>query len=352
VSREKCLGFHKGTFNVARVLVVDDEPDIRNILRTFLEADGHEVLEAGDAAEAYKALDRLPDCIFLDVSMPGESGHQFLLKLRDHPELSRTPAMFVTAHADKVENIQGRGLAGPHIVAKPFRREQIVEAVHAMLRQQRRRLDLRVRVIRNALRATVDGEPRVAKNLSLGGLFVLSNRKRPIGDVAELVLHSRDQRIETKARVTHCRGDGIGFAFVSPGPRVLNAIAATIDDLLTDGACLGDRRRSSRMPVSAAIAFSDGKDRTLAQLRDISATGAYVITPDPPSLGGKVYIYLPGYTFSDGGRERSEVRGCLTEVVRLGNDGFGCRFREPSAEFVMAADDLMKTDGTAELVGM
>ncbi len=239
------------------------------------------------------------------------------------------------------------------MVTKPFHREQIREAVHAMLRQRRRRLDLRVRIIRDALRVAVDGSaPRVAKNVSIGGVFVLSNRKRPIGDPAELTLHFRDQDLTTRARVTHCRIDGIGFAFVSPPAATLESIAAAIDDLLTDGASLGDRRRSTRVPVGAAIAFSDGKDRTRARLRDLSATGAYVITAEPPAIGTKVYMYLPGYTFAGGARRRSEVRGCLSDVVRHGRNGFGCRFRDPTAEFLMAVDELMKSEGKPELVGM
>jgi CheY-like chemotaxis protein len=327
---------------LALVLVVEDDPEIRGILCAFLRAEGHESIEAASAAEADAALEHLPDCIFLDVSMPGESGKEFLLRLRRHPKLGRTPATFVTGYPDEVLELRQQGLVDPYVLTKPFRRVQVAELVHAMLRHKRGRLDLRVRIIRDALRVTMDDEgPLVVKNLSVGGVFLLCNHKRPIGDTARLLLHFRNEELAVEARVTHCRGDGIGFAFVEPNSAFLHAVARAIDDLLTDGAIVSDRRRSVRVRVSAAVAFSDSEDRTMAQLRDISATGAYLVAPMVPQIGSKVYIYLPGYTYSEGGHERSEVRGCLSDVVRHGTDGFGCSFRGPSAEFVMAADDLM-----------
>ncbi|MEE8410710.1 MAG: PilZ domain-containing protein, partial [Myxococcota bacterium] len=84
--------------------------------------------------------------------------------------------------------------------------------------------------------------------------------------------------------------------------------------------------------------------RESAQLRDLSETGGYVLTREAPPIGSRTYIYLPGYTYSDGSGERSELRGCLAEVVRVSKDGFACQFRDPSAEFSMAIKSLMERD--------
>jgi CheY-like chemotaxis protein len=331
---------------VARILVIDDEPDIRQLLRTIVEREGHEALEAGDTVEAAEALGKLPDAIFIDVAMPGETGAEFLIKLRQHPSLSRTPAMFVTAHADRIMPIQRAGLAGPRVIQKPFRSEEVAEALRTMLRSKRRRLDARVHILRETIHVSRGDEPRhVAKNVSLGGVFVHSKHKRPIGDRTVLKIYHRGAALETRARVTHSGADGVGYAFVDPSLEFIEALSAAIQDLLSVGAAVDDRRSSARLSVSAAIAFSDGKKRTTAQLADLSATGAFVQTPDPPAPGARVYIYLPGRAFSEGQDEFSEVRGCLCNVVRCTADGFGVRFRDPSAEFQMAVDTLMKQNG-------
>jgi hypothetical protein len=222
-----------------------------------------------------------------------------------------------------------------------------------MLRSARRRLDARVRVIKNALSVSIRDEGRfVAKNLSIGGVYVLQHRKRPIGDQLELTLHLKARDAEAQGRVTHCGRDGVGLSFVRPSPLLVELVAAAIDELLTEGAGLDDRRQSERVPVRAAVAFSDGKDRGVAQLRDVSITGAFLVTAEPPAVGSRIYVYLPGYTYSEGTRTCSEVRGCMAEVVRRTDDGFGCRFVGATAEFSMAIDDLMKQHGRQELVGM
>jgi CheY-like chemotaxis protein len=316
-------------------------------LRTIVESEGHEVLEAGDSAEATRLLGRLPDAVFVDVSLPDESGVEFLAKLRQHPTLSRTPAVFVTAHADQIVPFQRAGFAGPRVIHKPFAREEVTRSLRTMLRSRRRRLDARVHIIRQAIHVGRDGEPRrVAKNLGLGGLFVHSKQKRPIGDETVLQIHYRGATLQTRARVTHSGADGVGYAFVEPGAKFLAALTAAIRDLLSVGAAVDDRRTSARCRVSAAIAFADGKKRTAAQLVDLSATGAFVATPEPPAPGSRTYVYLPGRAFSEGQDVYSEVRGCLCDVVRNTPHGFGVNFRKPSAEFQMAVETLMRQGGS------
>lgn len=332
--------------HVAYILIVDAEPRIGELLSAIIQAEGHETFLARDVLEAEETLDKQPDGLFANLTTPGEAASERFVELCQHPLLSKTPATFVTAHADRTNPALQAALAGRRVIHAPVSREEVVGALRATLRSRRWRLDARVHIIKEALHvSSADGQRHVAKNLSLGGIFVLSRQKRPIGDQATLTIHHRGVDLETRARVTHSGADGVGYAFVNPSAEFVESLSVAIRDLLSVGAAVGDRRTAARYPVNAAIAFSDGKERTLAQLANLSATGAYVQTTDPPAPGSKVYIYLPGRTFSEGQDVFSEVRGCLCDVVRRARDGFGVHFRNPSAEFQMAVDMLMRQNG-------
>jgi len=338
---------------MARILVIDDEADVRRLLRKLIEADGHQVLEAQNAAEAQGALAWRPDGVLVDVSMPGETGIEFLQKLRAHPTLGQTPAMFVTAHVDRALPLQQQGLAGPHVIHKPFRHEEIRDAVRTLLRCRRRRVEARVRLVRETVHAAVDDDsPAVVRNLSPGGLFVETKSRRSLGQNVALFITYLETQLACRARVTHAGREGLGLAFIDPGTTFLTTINATIEDLLTEGSQSDDRRRATRTLVSAAVIIADTEGRKDARLRDLSLTGAFIVTSNAPAMGAQVFVYLPGYTFSEGTRRRSEVRGCPAEVVRHEGDGFGCMFRQPSAEFRMAIEDLTSSDGEEMLVGI
>jgi two-component system alkaline phosphatase synthesis response regulator PhoP len=103
------------------ILVVDDEPHVREYLRMILEDAGFRVLTAGDGQEALEIVrsDR-PDFISLDLVMPRMSGHKLLYELRRDPSLSRIPFMIVTAHAgdemgkQKMDDLlENRIISGP-----------------------------------------------------------------------------------------------------------------------------------------------------------------------------------------------------------------------------------------------
>jgi CheY-like chemotaxis protein len=82
------------------VLVVDDEPNVREYLKTVLEDAGFCVLTAGDGVEAFEIIRKeRPDFISLDLVMPKKSGQKLLYELRHDAELSRIPVLIVTAHA-------------------------------------------------------------------------------------------------------------------------------------------------------------------------------------------------------------------------------------------------------------
>jgi CheY-like chemotaxis protein len=103
------------------ILVVDDEPDVREYLKTVLEDAEFKVVTAADGIEALEMIHReKPDFISLDLIMPRKSGHKLLYELKKDKELARIPVLIVTAHArdelgkDSLEDIlNSRVMSGP-----------------------------------------------------------------------------------------------------------------------------------------------------------------------------------------------------------------------------------------------
>ncbi len=125
---------------MAIILVVDDEPDIRNLARLLLSAAGHEVRLASDGAEALVSIDKeRPDVILLDVSMPVMDGFQVLGKLRADPETAGIPVVLVTTLPQAKGEYAGRELGVTHYLTKPWGSGTLETAVRVVLREKQNR---------------------------------------------------------------------------------------------------------------------------------------------------------------------------------------------------------------------
>jgi len=115
------------------VLVVDDEPQIRSLLRAYLEQSGYAVVEAGTGADALNAVgSATPDLVLLDVGLPDLDGFEVLRTIRRDSEL---PTILVTARADEVDTLVGLGLGADDYVTKPFSPREVVARVGTVLRR-------------------------------------------------------------------------------------------------------------------------------------------------------------------------------------------------------------------------
>jgi two-component system OmpR family response regulator len=117
-----------------RVLVVDDEPDLADLVSTALRFDGCRTATAGDADEAMRvARDLRPDIAVLDMMLPGDDGVTLLGRLRaEHPDL---PAVFLTARGDTRDRIAGLRAGADDYIAKPFSLEELLARLQAVLRR-------------------------------------------------------------------------------------------------------------------------------------------------------------------------------------------------------------------------
>jgi DNA-binding response OmpR family regulator len=116
-----------------RVLVVDDDPDIRLLLRELLERAGYTVDEAETGRAALRNLYTAPPAlVILDVTMPDMDGYQTLERIRD---LSDVPVMMLTARSQELEKVRGLSAGADDYVAKPFGRQELLARVQALLRR-------------------------------------------------------------------------------------------------------------------------------------------------------------------------------------------------------------------------
>ena len=120
----------------AKLLVVDDEFNILELLATSLRFAGFEVVTAGNGREALEAAEReQPDLILLDVMMPGMDGFEVTRRLRD---AGRTyPVLFLTAKDAVEDKVAGLGAGGDDYVTKPFSLDEVIARIRAILRRSR-----------------------------------------------------------------------------------------------------------------------------------------------------------------------------------------------------------------------
>lgn len=115
------------------ILVVDDEPMVREVVARYIELDGHRVHEAADGDQALRWLDgHRPDLVVLDVMLPGTDGLTVLRRVR---ETSDVPVILLTARTEEVDRILGLELGADDYVVKPFSAREVAARVRTVLRR-------------------------------------------------------------------------------------------------------------------------------------------------------------------------------------------------------------------------
>jgi len=121
----------------ARVLVVDDEPDLVELVRYNLTEAGFRVSEARTGAEALAAVRRsVPDLLILDLMLPDLSGTEVCRRLRNEAELADLPIIMLTAKSEEIDRVVGFELGADDYVTKPFSPRELILRVRAVLRRR------------------------------------------------------------------------------------------------------------------------------------------------------------------------------------------------------------------------
>jgi len=160
------------------ILVVDDDPHIRELVRHFLQQEGFTVHEAADGAEALRKLESVKaDLIILDIMMPNMDGWDLCRELREHYDL---PLLMLTAKGETAEKIKGFQLGTDDYLVKPFDPLELVVRVKALLRRYRIAASQTVRIgnvtlNRKTFEVIVDGKSTVIPLKEFELLFKLAS---------------------------------------------------------------------------------------------------------------------------------------------------------------------------------
>ena len=119
-----------------QILIVEDEADIRELLRFNLEREGFSVLEAADGNEGLKlARQHMPDLMLLDVMLPGFDGFEVCRRLGEQSETANIPVLMLTARGEEMDRVVGLSLGADDYVVKPFSVRELMLRIRAVLRR-------------------------------------------------------------------------------------------------------------------------------------------------------------------------------------------------------------------------
>ena len=193
--------------SAARILVVDDEDVLREMLGDALRLSGFEVLEAADGSKALTILQSgKVDLIISDVNMPGMDGYEMLSHLRAQGD--ETPAILLTARRERVDVTKGLKLGADDYVTKPFGLEELILRVNAVLRRTMGTASASsklvcgpVEIIDDLHQVTVDGVEVELSPTEYHLLTVLIENKGKVISRSKLLLEVWDINFDTGTNV-------------------------------------------------------------------------------------------------------------------------------------------------------
>ncbi len=119
-----------------KILLVEDEQEIVEMIQMALEARGYEVMAAYDGSEGLRmATEKKPDLILLDIIMPGLNGYQVCRELKNHPSTRETPIIYLTAKGQETDKFWGFETGAAEYIVKPFEMGDLIEKMEEALQE-------------------------------------------------------------------------------------------------------------------------------------------------------------------------------------------------------------------------
>jgi len=266
------------------ILVVDDEANIRTILRYLLQQEGFEVVTANDGQEALDILEELtPDLVILDVMMPHVDGLQVLTEMRSRFATNNIPVMLLTAKGDLPHKVQGLREGANDYLVKPFEHEELILRVRNILQFSRNQRDANPLTGLPGNRAIeMELQRRLDKSEPFGFLYVDLDKFKSFNDhygysrgdkLLSLLadcLHRAADEIEENVFLGHIGGDD--FVAITAAGDALKVAHSLVKDF-------DARKRLLYDPEDWARGWVETKGRTGKVLRTgpVSVTVATVI---------------------------------------------------------------------------
>jgi len=172
-----------------RILVTDDNSEIREVIKILLQGEGYDVCEAKDGKEAIALVDESIDLIILDIMMPGMDGFRSCAEIR---KKSNVPILFLTAKTEDSDKTMGFALGGDDYLVKPFSYTEMLARVKALLRryyvyqgkeknEDNTIIDLGGLVINKKLSSvTLDGSEVALSDLEYNILLLMASHRKKI----------------------------------------------------------------------------------------------------------------------------------------------------------------------------
>ncbi len=207
------------------VLVVDDEPDLRELIEYNLIQSGHEVRTASDGLDAIECVQsHIPDLIVLDVMMPGLTGIQVAKRLRSEPQTSSIPIIMLTAKAEEAHELEGLDAGADDYITKPFSMPILMARIQTLARR-------------------TNTDPNTTTRLTLGPITIDLNEHQVLVDSTPIHLTITEFRllvalIQSKGKVLS-RADLISQAIgpaVTVTPRTIDVHITSLRKKLGDHA--------------------------------------------------------------------------------------------------------------------
>lgn len=174
-----------GNANGLRVLIVEDDANVAEVVDLYLQRDGFETMRVGDGRNALERINSVgADVVVLDIMLPGLDGLSVARKMRESGD--RTPIIMLTARGQESDVVLGLELGADDYMSKPFSPAELVARVHAVLRRMGT--------------ATVSGPP-----VTIGGEIVISSHRRTVTKAGE------------ELALTHKEFDLLHFLSTNPG---------------------------------------------------------------------------------------------------------------------------------------
>ena len=200
---------------MAKILVIEDEADIRQVLDYNLRTAGHDVITVERGREGLLAArEQRPDLVLLDLMLPDVSGTEICRAIKDDPSTRTTPVVMLTARAEEIDRVVGFEIGADDYVTKPFSVRELVLRIRAVLKRSEARPSEAnlvefgtLRIDRDAHRVWVEAEEIELTALEFKLLVTLYERRNRVQSRSALLDHvwGLDTKISTRTVDAHVK---------------------------------------------------------------------------------------------------------------------------------------------------